>query len=257
MTEPRTFKSLRQIGKLALHERAKYYIPAEVREQIPIIDNHDPLITQPDIKNLGIICKPFWQDPPTNQAVDEGEAFRQYIASNPSFMLSARQKTAQQLAAAQLHLPKGWKIVLKAAYRPPEVQQILFDKMFELAKNNNPSWDNRQLLAYTRKYVADPTLFAPAHTTGGAVDIVVIDKNDNYIDMGSPINVDGPESMTFCKDIPKQAQKNRIILLEAMLKANFANLVDEWWHFSYGDPTWAAFYSKKVTPYDKIEQTSR
>ncbi|MGD8373988.1 MAG: M15 family metallopeptidase [Candidatus Woesebacteria bacterium] len=257
MTELRAFTSLQQITKLSPRERARYYIPAEVREQIPIIDNGEPLITQPNIENLGIVCRPFWQDPSTNQSVDEGEAFRQYIASNPSFKLYIRQKTAQQLALAQSHLPNGWKIVLKAAYRPPQVQQILFDEMLKLAKNNNPKWSNQQLIEHTRKYVADPTLSAPAHTTGGAIDIVVIDRNGNYVDMGSPINVDGPKSMTFCKNIPKQAQKNRITLLEAMLKAEFANLVDEWWHFSYGDPTWAAFYCKKVTPYSKITQTSR
>lgn len=253
MTNQKIVTSLQQITKLTIDERAKYYIPAKIRDLIPISDNGDKLLTQPQIESLGIICEPFWQDAPTSDLVDEGEALRQYIKTHPQFCLCVRQQTAEHLAKAQKNLPKNWVIVLKAAHRPLKVQQMLFDEMFTLAKQNNPSWTQQKLLGYTRQYVADPTLAAPAHTTGGAIDIVIKNiSTGQLINMGSPINADGEQSMVFYDKIPKVAQQNRLTLLNAMLNAGFANLVDEWWHFSYGDPYWAAFYGKKVTPYGRV-----
>ena len=53
----------------------------------------------------------------------------------------------------------------------------------------------------------------PAHNTGGAVDIEIIDENGELIDMGMTakdwIDVDAEYCLTDCKLISKTAQQHR------------------------------------------------
>lgn len=251
------FKSLNEIANKTPYERAGIYIPADVRDQVPLVDGGEPLVHMAEIQAAGIKCGPFWEDEasPSDAPVDEGEVLRQYIKTHKSFSLAVRKSVLEKLVLAQTKMPSNWQLVLKSGHRPLAVQQMLFDAMYEEAKRKYPSYTPEQLFDYTRQYVANPKLAAPAHTTGGAVDVLVEDTSTGKpVDMGSAINIDGEISMTFCKNIPEAAQQNRITLLKAMLAAGFANLMDEWWHFSYGDPYWAAFYSQSKTLYSKVEE---
>jgi D-alanyl-D-alanine dipeptidase len=38
-----------------------------------------------------------------------------------------------------------------------------------------------------------------------------------------------------------------------MAEAGFANHPDEWWHYSYGDQTWAALTGRRAALYGLIE----
>jgi len=49
--------------------------------------------------------------------------------------------------------------------------------------------------------------------------------------MGSIVDHFGPISHPDSKEITEAQQKNRTILREAMIKAGFAPLDTEWWHF--------------------------
>lgn len=84
------------------------------------------------------------------------------------------------------------------------------------------------------------------HPTGGAVDVVIVDKNSNTpIDFGSKIyDFKTKDCYTFSPYISEEAKKNRMLLRNAMMSQGFAPFDGEWWHFSYGDKEWAFYYKK-------------
>jgi len=43
-------------------------------------------------------------------------------------------------------------------------------------------------------------------------------------------------------------------LREAMVRAGFAPFNGEWWHFSYGDPEWAALWGEPAALYKQLEK---
>ena len=80
----------------------------------------------------------------------------------------------------------------------------------------------------------------PPHSTGGALDLTIVDENENELDMGTKIDelVEGAQS-DFYYNTQTSYQTNRELLFEVMSFAGFTQLPTEWWHFSYGDQIWA------------------
>jgi zinc D-Ala-D-Ala dipeptidase len=95
------------------------------------------------------------------------------------------------------------------------------------------------------------------HTTGGAVDLTLMDKNGEPIEMGTEVNASPLKSdyatYTAAKNISKWAKKNRALLSEVMIEAGFVNYPTEWWHWSYGDKYWALQSGAPAAHYDSIE----
>lgn len=96
------------------------------------------------------------------------------------------------------------------------------------------------LYASVTEVIADPDL-CPPHSTGGAIDLTIIEMaTGKEIDMGSKLDdVDDSLAYAFHPSIAKTAQANRLLLFNAMTRAGFANTASEWWHYSYGDQEWA------------------
>jgi len=93
----------------------------------------------------------------------------------------------------------------------------------------------------------------PPHNTGAAIDIEIIAKSGDLINMGMAIkdwsDVDPKICATDCKLVNQQVQKNRKTLLEIMQQEGFVNYPTEWWHFSYGDRYWAYHQAIKQAIY--------
>lgn len=216
---------------------------------MPVFDSNEPLAKDTALQKHGLSVAPIWHDEPNI----EGDAYLRYIKCNPGFSVSVRTSVMQRLVAAQKALPSGWQLVIKAGLRPRSVQQDLFDSLKAQTRASKPTWNNQQLLAHVRTYVSDPKLTISPHTTGGAVDVVVLDdKTKQLVDMGCAINQDTPLAFCYNPALPHEAANNRKLLLSAMLDAGFANLAYEWWHFSYGDQYWAAFYNKPHALYSAL-----
>lgn len=189
------------------------------------------------------VLEPFW----LSAGDVEGNCYLGYIAANPEFELSVRSEVHQNLLQAQEFLPSGWQIVIKAGYRPLEVQKQVLRAFIEQATAQHPSWSDEELLQHARTFVVDPDIICPPHTTGGAIDVTV-----KGIDFGSPVNEDSPRSYLWSDAVSREAQANRNVLLRAMLRAGFAPNPNEWWHYQYGETYWAVFYGQTSTKYDII-----
>lgn len=182
-----------------------------------------------------------------------GAPYHNSKADSPYYL---RQGVVDSLMVAKTQLQQNhptWKILIFDAYRPVEVQQFMVDYTFtEIATAQGCTFpvaeDKRQvILDKVYQFWAVPSLdraMPPPHSTGAALDITLVDENEQKIPMGSPIDEisersyhdffagsTGPEE--------QQYHRHRQILKEAMIAAGFQQHPREWWHFSYGDQMWA------------------
>lgn len=167
-----------------------------------------------------------------------------------------RDTLAKKLAMVNAVLKKyDYRLKVVYGYRHPDVQTRYFLRRRNELKNEFPSYDDNQLDRYTHNFVAVPDV--AGHPAGAAVDLTVIDSNSMEIDMGSAIAdyIDPSKIITFTDTITSEQTKNRILLHDLMVEQDFAPFYGEWWHFSYGDREWAAFYNKKA-PYGAINFTN-
>lgn len=70
------------------------------------------------------------------------------------------------------------------------------------------------------------------HSRGSSVDLTIVDKNGNELDMGSPFDFFGDISSTYSTKITKKQLENRLLLRKLMLKHGFKPYSKEWWHFT-------------------------
>ncbi len=183
-------------------------------------------------------------------------------ANSPYFL---RQKVLDSLIAAQTKLQQnypGWHIQIFDAYRPIAVQQFMVNYTFaETVKAQGLTLDSpslteakrQEILELVYQFWANPSLdptTPPPHSTGAAVDITLVDANNQIVDMGSPIDELSPRSYPnhFLDSQEQEAQKyhqHRQLLAEVMLSGGFQQHQQEWWHFSLGDQMWAWLTSQE------------
>ena len=83
-------------------------------------------------------------------------------------------------------------------------------------------------------YVADPAN-GSNHTRGVAVDLTLLDRTGNELDMGTPVDTMTPASHHFYAALPADILVNRMVLLTIMLEAGFVHHPTEWWHYQLHD----------------------
>jgi zinc D-Ala-D-Ala dipeptidase len=152
--------------------------------------------------------------------------------------LHCREGVAQRLLRADARLPEGIRLLIVECHRPLELQDAYWKDQLESLRERHPDWPEDKLATENAKFVAPPEI-VPPHSTGGAVDVVLVDAGGEELDMGSALNEKGPRMRTDAQGLLQEARRNRELLLDAMECAEFVNYPHEWWHFSYGDRYWA------------------
>jgi zinc D-Ala-D-Ala dipeptidase len=124
-----------------------------------------------------------------------------------------RLKTAKALVNANEEFIKmGFKLKVFDCYRPHDVQF----KMWAILPGTH--------------YVANPKK-GSVHNRGGAVDVTLIDKNGNELDMGTPFDYFGKEANHNYTKHNATVQNNRNILKNTLKKHGFRSIYSEWWHY--------------------------
>ena len=171
-----------------------------------------------------------------------------------------RKTVYELLLKAQANLPDGYFLRIWDAWRPISLQKELYESYRHdlISAFNLSSLPEDEQNAFISKYIAIPSEnpdYPPAHTTGGAVDLTLIDKYGNELDMGTDFDDFSEKAATdyFEKEEYNGSiiQKNRRILNQAMTKAGFTNLPSEWWHYDCGNRNWADF-SKNEAVYKGV-----
>jgi zinc D-Ala-D-Ala dipeptidase len=219
-------------------------------QQIPIVECGEPLVPIP--LDIFAVASPH---PYQKLGAPYGDR-------SPFFL---RQGILDRLYDAQTYLQyhqPGWRIQIFDAYRPVAVQQYMVDYTFhelvtaqglspqELTPTQRQAFQE-QVYQFWALPSLDPAT-PPPHSTGAAIDITLVDAENQTIDMGSPIDEISPRSYpdyfaNRCHPDGVQYQNHRQILADAMRSARFRQHPNEWWHFSFGDQLWA-WLSQPETP---------
>ena len=64
-----------------------------------------------------------------------------------------------------------------------------------------------------------------------AVDLTLVDGNNNELDMGTEFDEFSRLSYHGCMDISRESYKNRVLLLGIMTDSGWDFFRNEWWHY--------------------------
>ncbi len=134
---------------------------------------------------------------------------------------------ATKVAAAQQALhqerPDLDLLILDAA-RPLSVQYQMFHVVAGTPQN---------------RYVANPKKGPGMHNYGAAVDVTLVDREGNWLPMGSDFDHFGPEShidneahLLATGKITQEEYDNRRLLRRLLRQQGLLPLTSEWWHFN-------------------------
>ena len=162
-------------------------------------------------------------------------------------MIYIRKALAARLAKASARLNgTGYRLKVVYGYRHPEIQKMYFEERKRALAEKYQSLDEGELNRLTHNFVAMPDI--AGHPAGAAIDVTLVDADGCEVDMGCEIAdyTDEAKVKTFYPGITAAQLGNRLILHDALVAEGFAPFYGEWWHFSYGDREWAAFYGKEA-----------
>lgn len=159
-----------------------------------------------------------------------------------------RRGVYERLLRVQAALPAGLRLRLYEGLRSLPIQAWLFDEEKRRIARAHPQLGPREVHEQATVLVSPPvhwdgTPNIPPHSTGGAVDIEIVDAQGRVIDFGMETQDWTVVEPEFCEtrrnDLSPSAQANRLLLCDAMEAQGFVNYPREWWHYSFGDRYWA------------------
>ncbi len=106
----------------------------------------------------------------------------------------------------------GFRLKIFDAYRPASVQEELWKILPD------------------PKFIAPPNKGSP-HSRGVAIDLSLVDSDNNELDMGTEFDEFSRLSFHGCTDISSESYKNRLLLLGIMTDSGWDFFRNEWWHY--------------------------
>ena len=167
-----------------------------------------------------------------------------------------RQSVAHMLARAAEALPPGTDITLIEGFRPLHQQRFMYEHLKAEFAARHPEWGMATLHRITNTMSAPPDdPCPPPHSTGGAVDLSLIDTRSHaLLDMTSPFDMDEKSAPSATPGLTAQAQANRRLLFQTLEAVGLTNYVGEWWHWSYGDSGRALRTHAPHALYDRLPE---
>lgn len=136
-----------------------------------------------------------------------------YEANMPALL---RPETAVRLRKANEHVKLyGYRIKVWDAYRPPSAQLVLWDAS-----------------GHDDRFVANPFSQPSQHSCGTAVDVTLVTKSGQPVEMPTGFDSFTPQAAAAYQHPDPEVMKRKHILQTAMSKAGFFPLPNEWWHFT-------------------------
>ena len=118
------------------------------------------------------------------------------------------------IKAIQRFKRDGYTVVIYDAYRPTSVQQ----KWFDVVK--------------VHKWVANPSIgMGGVHDRGTAIDMSLIDRDGNELEMPTPMHTFTEESARTNEEMSDTARANMDYMTSVMVSCGFTYINSEWWHF--------------------------
>ena len=152
-----------------------------------------------------------------------------------------RKGVADRLCGAAAALPEGIRLGIVEGWRPPAIQRQMHEETHRRLRAEHPEWSTHQLARGVNRFSAPMDQHAPPpHTTGGAVDLHLVDEDGRPLDFTSPYSLtDARGAPRRAKGLSPEARRNRKLLRQVLEDTGLTNYPSEWWHWSYGDQSWA------------------
>ncbi len=132
-----------------------------------------------------------------------------------------RGETIRKLEKVVMDLREsGYRLVLWDAWRPISAQKALW-----AAKPDG-------------KFLTPPTKIS-RHNRGTSVDVSLADLQGKLLEMPSDHDEFRARADEDFSDVPKEVGGRAKILRQAMFRAGFSGVPDEWWHYDLRD--WASY----------------
>ncbi len=147
----------------------------------------------------------------------------------PRAYLTKEALAALAVAAEDLR-KQGYRLLIWDSYRPQKAVdnfvRWINNPEDEGDKTFYPDLQKSDLLA--GRYIMEKS----GHTRGSTVDLTIIEKDGDFVDMGGTFDLFSEISHPDYQDLTDEQKHNRQILRNAMIKAGFRPLDSEWWHFT-------------------------
>jgi len=148
------------------------------------------------------------------------------------------------------------KLIIRSVWRSFEHQRLLWENKVDFMQKKYPDTKLNEIKENVSHFIAPPN--RSTHATGGAVDALIYDlKNDNVMDFGTNdgLKIDlNDQCYPYHPFISPQAKKNRKLLIDLFEKEDFVCDLKEYWHFDYGNVSWAIEKGEKYAIYGIIKE---
>lgn len=209
-----------------------------------------PQVLQPDVSGISIV-------PAEEPLVCISEEYRDVMDFQPMYFeqgipgaisrVYVRQTVARMLLEAARALPAGFRLKIYDAWRPAAVQKALYSEYYDrlcrqYAGTGKTEAQLRQMASLFVSYPSEDPDAPFVHSTGGAVDLTIVDPSGKELDMGTAFDdfTEAAYTAHFENTGSEEIRNNRRLLYHIMSHAGFTNLPSEWWHYDFGDRMWAA-----------------
>jgi predicted amino acid racemase/D-alanyl-D-alanine dipeptidase len=146
-------------------------------------------------------------------------------------------------------------LIIRSTWRSFAHQRLLWEERVDALQKEYPSRQLEEIEELVSYFIARPS--KSMHATGGAVDALIYDlKNDCIMRFGTndglKINLND-KCYPYHPYITPEAKKNRKLLIGLFEDEDFVVDIKEYWHFDYGNASWALEKGKDHAIYGIIE----
>jgi len=225
----------------------------EKKRAVPIKESYEPMVEIPK-EFLRFTPHPYQK-----LGAPYGKKSPFYLRKSVVILLEKAQKRLQREK-------RGYRVKIFDAFRPIDVQRFMMEYDKERVSIERYEVSFTHLLKTQQSEVKnvvshfwspierDVALSPPPHSTGGALDLTLVDESGVMLDMGSEIDeLTEASRADFFHGTRTEYEKNRELLKDVMTNVGFTQLPTEWWHFSYGDQIWAVDKAKERAIYGVVD----
>ncbi|WP_299184821.1 alanine racemase [uncultured Aquimarina sp.] len=183
--------------------------------------------------------------------------FEKSIQENYRYLV--REEVFQKIGRiSKLLESQDKKLIIRSAWRSFAHQQKLWDQKVNFIKKKYPIKTKEEINNIVSNFIALKR--ESTHSTGGAVDAMIYDlKKKCVLDFGTNdgLNIDlNKKCYPKHPEIGKEAKKNRKLLITLFEDEDFVCDHKEYWHFDYGNASWAAEKNIESAHYGILEKSS-
>lgn len=153
-----------------------------------------------------------------------------------------RERVADAINQAVPKLPKGYHLAIVEGWRPIHIQRRMYLGIWQRFRERHPDWSDTKLKRVVNRFTApyDSPKVPPPHSTGGAIDMILVREDGSPHDHTTPFDRFDPHCYAMdAEGLSAEARRTRDILCEAFAETVLTNYPSEYWHWSFGDQGWA------------------